>query len=340
MGTQGQSEYYSIEDFSKVEKIDVHVHVNTVQRGLLEQAAEDHMFIISINVDAYEDSIEKQQEYAIVQKDHFPDSFYYLTTFRVDGFEEPGWEREVLSYLEQSFANGAVGVKVWKNIGMDVKTRDGRYLSLDDPVFDNIFSFLKEHRIPLTGHIGEPKNCWLPIDEMTVIGDRNYYSKNPEYHMYLHPDHPSYEDHIQARDNLLTKHPELEYVGAHLGSLEWSIDELAKRLDAFPLMSVDLAERICHLQYQSVQNWEKVYNFIIKYQDRLLYGTDIQSFGLPEEKKLAHELWMQDWIYFVSDGIMSSPSVVQEFRGMRLPKPVVDKIYSQNARRIYLRNQK
>ena len=145
MGTQYQSEYYSIEDFSKVEKIDAHVHVNTIQRGLLEQAAEDHIIFISINVDAYEDPIEKQQEYAIVQHDHFPDRFYYLTTFRVKGFEEPGWEGEVLSYLKRSFTNGAVGVKVWKNIGMDEKTRDGRYLMLDDPVFDNIFSFLRKH---------------------------------------------------------------------------------------------------------------------------------------------------------------------------------------------------
>jgi hypothetical protein len=339
MVEQNQAENYTIDDFNKVEKIDAHVHVNTIDRTILEQAIEDQMIFISINVDAYDDPIEKQQEYAIYQHDHFPDRFFYLTTFRVKGFEKPGWERTVLSYLRHSFANGAVGVKVWKNIGMDEKTSDGRYLMVDDPVFDDIFSFLEINKIPLTGHIGEPRNCWLPLEEMTVIGDRNYYSKNPAYHMYLHPDSPSYEEHIQARDNVLAKHPELVYVGAHLGSMEWNVDELAKRLDLFPLMSVDLAERMCHLQYQSVQNWGKVHDFIIKYQDRLLYGTDIESHGLPEEKKRAHEIWLRDWIYFISDGIMSSPVVVQQFQGMRLPKPVVDKIYSLNAKRIYLRNQ-
>lgn len=337
---QNKLEYYSVDDFKKVEKIDAHIHVNTFQKVLLEQAVEDNFIFISINVDAYEDSIEKQQEYAIVQHENFPDRFYYLTTFRVKGFEEPGWVDSVFSYLRQSFANGAVGVKVWKNIGMDEKTRNGRYIMLDDPVFDNIFSFLEESKIPLTGHIGEPKNCWLPLNEMTVIGDRNYYSENPEYHMYLHPDNPAYEMHVQARDKTLEKHPELVYVGAHLGSLEWSVDELAKRLDAFPLMSVDLSERICHFQYQSVQNWKKVYDFIIKYQDRLLYGTDIcsdETLEPEEEKKQAHEIWLRDWIYFTSDGLMTSPGVIQEFNGLKLPKPVVDKIYSKNARRIYLR---
>ncbi len=140
--------YYSIDDFKKVEKIDAHVHVNTIHGAILEQATEDHVILISINVDAYDDPIEKQQEYAVLQHDHFPDRFYYLTTFRVRGFEEPGWEGKVLAYLKQSFARGAVGTKVWKNIGMDEKTRAGRYLMIDDTVFDNIFSFLEENRNP------------------------------------------------------------------------------------------------------------------------------------------------------------------------------------------------
>ena len=337
-------EYYTVEDYKKVEKIDVHVHVNTFHKVLLEQAIEDNFIFVSINTDAYEEPIEKQQEFALVQQKNFPGRFYYLTTFRVKGFEEPGWEASVLAYLKKSFVNGAVGVKVWKNIGMDEKTKDGRFILLDDPVFDNIFSFLEDQGIPLTGHIGEPKNCWLPLDEMSVIGDRNYYSKNPEYHMYLHPDYHSYEAHIQARDNILEKHPKLVYVGAHMGSVEWSVDELAKRFDAYPLMSVDLTERICHLQYQSVKDWQKVYDFIIKYQDRLLYGTDIESYPTPDaeiekEKERVHEIWLRDWIYFTSDGIMTSPGVVEEFKGMKLPKSVIDKIYAKNARRIYLRNQ-
>jgi predicted TIM-barrel fold metal-dependent hydrolase len=333
-------EFYAIDDFSRIEKIDAHIHVNTTRKTLLEQASEDNVVFISINVDAFDNhTIEKQQEYSVKQHEFFPERFYYLTTFRVRGFEEPGWEESVLSYLKESVAKGAVGVKVWKNIGMDEKNRDGRYIMVDDPLFDNIFSFMEENNIPLTGHLGEPKSCWLPIEEIAVFGDRDYFSKNPQYHMYLHPESPSYEMHIQARDNLLKKHPDLVYVGAHLGSLEWSVDELAKRFDTFPLMSVDLTERICYLQYQSVQDWKKVYDFVMKYQDRLLYGTDIISDGTmdpDEENKHAHELWLRDWIYFTSDGVMTSPGIVQEFNGLKLPKSAVDKIFSKNSRRVYL----
>lgn len=337
-------EHYSIEDFSKVEKIDSHIHINTFERTILDLAVEDNFILISINVDAFpEDSIEKQQEYSIKHYKNYKDRFYYLTTFRVKGFEEAGWEDSVFKYLKESFANGAVGVKVWKNIGMDEKTRNGKYILIDDPLFDGIFSYLEENKYPLTGHIGEPKSCWLPLDKMIMAGDIDYFSKNPEYHMYLHPEVPKYEMHIEGRDRLLEKHPDLVYVGAHLASLEWSIDELAKRFEAFPNMSADLTERICYLQYQSIQDLEKVYNFVVKYQDRLLYGTDIifdDTKDPEEERKNAHDLWMRDWIYFNTDRLLTGSGLTHEFKGLRLPKSVVDKIYSRNARRIYLRKIK
>ena len=57
------------------------------------------------------------------------------------------------------------------------------------------------------------------------------YSRNPQYHGFLHPEVPGYEKQIQARDNLLARHPRLKVVGCHLGSLEYDVDEIAKRLE-------------------------------------------------------------------------------------------------------------
>ena len=91
---------------------------------------------------------------------------------------------------------------------------------------------------PILGHNGEPRDCWLPLDGMTF--SQGYYRSHPEYHMYPHPEYPCYQDQIDARDHMLGKHPHLVFIGALLGSLEWSIDELAKRLDKFPNMHVNL----------------------------------------------------------------------------------------------------
>lgn len=340
---QSYMNYYSIDDFTKVVKIDAHIHINTFKKTVLEQAVQDNFIFISINVDGFsETSIEKQQEYSIKQCENYPDNHFYLTTFRVEGFEQPGWKDSVLKYLNESLATGAVGVKVWKNIGMGEKTFERKDIFVDDQVFDPIFSFLEKNQIPLTGHIGEPKSCWLPIDQMKISGDIHYYSKNPDYHMFLHPENPSYETHIAGRDRMLQKHPNLNYVGAHLGSQEWSLDELAKSLDTFPLMAVDLAERVGYLQYHSFLNNRKVYAFILKYQDRLMYATDTiidDNINQEDAGKKLHEIWIKDWIFFNSDRLLTGHGFEGEFKGLHLPKTIIDKIYSKNARRIYLLNK-
>src|SRR5690606_20786759 len=122
--------------------------------------------------------------------------------------------------------------KVWKNIGMELRDTSGNFVMIDHPKLDAVIAYLVRHDIPLIGHLGEPKNCWLPLDEMTVSSDRSYFESYPQYHMFLHPSYPSYTEQIRARDHLLEKFPTLRFVGAHLASLEWSVDELAKRLEA------------------------------------------------------------------------------------------------------------
>ena len=154
--------------------------------------------------------------------------------------------------------------------------------------------------------------------------------------MYLHPEAPSYEDQIRARDNMLRKHPNLMFVGAHLGSLEWSVDELAKRLDEFPDMAVDMAARIPQLQYQTMNDWQRVRDFMMKYQDRLIYGTDlsVEPTSDPDGlKKSMHITWTNDWKFFVSNEEMTVSSFVGRFNGLKLPKEVIEKIYFTNAKK-------
>ncbi|MCK5702847.1 MAG: amidohydrolase family protein, partial [Cyclobacteriaceae bacterium] len=141
-----------------------------------------------------------------------------------------------------------------------------------------------------------------------------------------------------ARDNMLKKNMGLTFIGAHLATLEWSVDRIAAFLDAFPNASVDLAERVCHLQDQSQKDRTKVRDFIIKYQDRILYGTDFQQLEeiTPNELKVyMNKVWMNDWKYFNTDEMMTVPQLNSEFQGLKLPKIVVDKIYRLNAEKIF-----
>lgn len=332
---QTSDNYYSLNDFSSVKKIDVHTHINTEKPDIVNQAKEDNFTLFSLNVDMpWYPPIDQQEDYILKQRIKSSKDIYYLTTFETKTINEPGWSERQLAYLKNSFKNGAIGIKVWKNIGMIIKDKDSNFIMLDNPIFDSIFNYLEQNKIPVLCHVGEPKNCWLPLEQMTTNNDRAYFKEHPEYHMYLHPECPSYDALIASRDHLLEKHPKLKFIGAHLGSLEWDVDEIAKRLDKFPNMAVDFAERMGQLQYQSIKNWQKVHDFFIKYQDRIMNGTDLsaeESENPDEVKKKAHDLWMRDWKYLNTDDSLESPFVNEKFKGLKLPKTVIDKIYYKNA---------
>jgi len=266
----------------------------------------------------------------------------FLTAFSLANWDSANWASQTIAKLKSDFAAGALGVKVWKNIGMVFKDKSNQFVMIDNPKFDPVIDFITQQDKTVLGHLGEPRNCWLPDEKMTVNSDKEYFKAHPEYHMYLHPEYPSYEDQINARDRFLQRHPKLRFVGAHLGSLEWSVDELAKRLDKFPNMAVDMAERICHLQFQSRVDRDKVRNFMIKYQDRLIYGTDFgfdSTSNIDKEKIHWHKTWLADWKYFVTNETMTATQFDGEFRGLRLPREVVDKIYRINAVHWYKLNK-
>ncbi len=335
------NDYYSEEDFQSILKIDSHVHIRCSDGTFENQAEKDNFLLITMSVD-HSDSvnIRERQNLALASVQNYPGRIFYGPSFHFDtaGWGTYNWASKVISRLEKDISAGAVCVKLWKNIGMKVRDRSGKFIMVDDPGLQPVFDYIRSKGLPVTGHLGEPRNCWLPLDQMTVSSDSSYFAQNPQYHMFLHPEYPSYDDQINARDNLLKKNPDLVFIGCHLGSLEWNVDSLASRLDRYSNMAVDMTARICHLQYQSAQNRKQVRDFIIKYQDRLLYGTDSEyrCSDNPEDfRNGLHDTWLDDWKYFASDAEMTSDKFKGKFQGLQLPKEVVNKIYNGNAIKWY-----
>lgn len=333
------SEFYLLQDYPEVEKIDAHLHLNTDETTLVDLATEDTFRIMSVNVDypAFP-PVDEQQTISETLSGQYPEKVAFIGTFLMDGWDENGWQDSVIEQIDSVVAKGAVGIKVWKNIGMEFRDQSGELVFIDDPKFDRIFDYIRDLGLPLIGHLGEPKDCWLPLDEMIVDYNRDYFSEHPEYHMYQHPDLPSYDDQINARDRMLEKHKDLTFIGAHFGSLEWSVDEMAKFLDSFPLALLDSAARMGAIQYQTAQDREKVRDFFIEYQDRIMYATDFfQNPGddVLQFKNESHEKWLSDWEFLVSDDEMQVNDIQESFQGLHLPKQVIDKIYRQNAFRTF-----
>lgn len=325
--------YYTIEDFKSIDKVDAHVHLRTESPDFANLSNELNFRVLTLNTDE-DPGIETQNRFAIQQVQAFPKVISCATTISVAEWDSDNWEKNTIANLEKSFSTGAVAVKLYKNIGMELRDKKGNLIMISNSKFDSVIDFIVKQNIPIVGHFGEPKNCWLPVEEMTVNGDKGYYTRHPEFHMYLHPHFPSYEDQLNARNEMLDKHHGLTFIGAHLGSLEWSLDSLGLFLDNHPNAFVDMAARLSHLQLHAQKDWQKTHDFFINYQDRILYGTDLiideRMEGYDMKKKVLNK-WIADWTFLTSDEELSSRSFDGMFNGLKLPRGVIDKIYRINA---------
>ena len=332
--------YYTMADFPHVDKIDAHMHVIGAADRLLAQAIADDFRILTINTD-YPDfpPIPEQQAAAESLRRRYPGRVAFAATFSVANFNAPGWATSALKAIATARDHGAVGVKMWKNIGMALQNDDGSYVMPDDARLEPVIAALERDHMVLLGHQAEPLNCWLPYEKMTVRSDRDYFREHPQYYMYEHPEMPSHDAILGARDRMLSRHPALAFDGVHLASLEWDVDQVAAFLDRFPNARVDLAARMVHLQYQAARNREKVRRFLLRYQDRILYGSD-EAYGPldADDAPVAdvHAVWLKDWEFLVTSHSMHSSDFEASFRGLQLPRAVIDKLYRGNAEALFV----
>jgi predicted TIM-barrel fold metal-dependent hydrolase len=337
---RAQERYYAVTDFAHVQKVDAHMHIWGPGNLVVAEAARDGFHILTINVDNPEHGpVPRQLHDAASLRRRYPGRVAFAGTFQAAGFDQPGWSAGALREINTALAQGAVGVKIWKNFGMIVRNGNGRYVLPDDPRLEPIYSMLQREHIVLLGHLAEPLDCWLPYSKMIVKGDVDYYREHPQYYMYLHPERPGHDEILAARDRMLAAHPQLRFDALHLASLEWDVDRIAAFLDRFPQADVDMAARIGQLEYQAETHPDKVRRFFVRYQDRILYGTD-NGYGPSEDPKEVAEIaadWRRDWLFLVTDRELRSPDLDHPFRGLHLPRSVVDKIYRENAVALYPR---
>lgn len=330
--------------YKQIDKIDAHIHQNVNRPAILDEAVKEGFQLVTINTDIPEfDSTEKQREIALECGKHSRGILNFMATFRSEGWGISKWQERALEQIKIGWEKGAVAVKIWKNFGLEIKDQNGNHVMADSAILDPIYTYLEKHNIPLAAHLGEPKNCWLPLDEMTVSSDKDYFSKNPRYHMHLHNEFPSYKEQLIARDRVLNKHPDLRFIGLHLASLEWSVEKLAHWLDNYPNAGVDLAERVCHLQFQSIHNHKKVKEFLERYQDRIIYGSDQIDDGSTDTDEIQDTIrtkWHNEFKFFADDSIQKAWNVEMTFKGMGLDKRILKKIFHDNALKYYYRLKK
>ena len=249
------------------------------------------------------------------------------TSFDPFKFNESDFAASEIRGINQDFAQGAVAVKIWKNVGMEIKDAKGKYIMPDNPVFEPIFEDIAAHNKTLVAHLADPNTIWEAPNP--AAADYGYYMQHPEQYMYTKHGAPSKASILVARDHVLDANPNLRVVGAHLGSMEADFNQLVQHLDKYPNFAVDLAAR---MPYVEMQPRADLIAFITKYQDRLIYATDNElspDSNAPDTMKEWEGVYANDWRFFATNDVVLYRD--HRVQGLALPQPILRKLYHDNA---------
>jgi predicted TIM-barrel fold metal-dependent hydrolase len=324
--------------FDDILKIDVHAHNFEDMPLLNEMLRRTKVRAVNVSVPGTDGHLATMHRIASGLASTHPDIHAFASTFDLRDRYAPGWAEATTKALDETFADGAVMVKIWKEVGIDLKRPDGTFMMPDDTLLDPVYAHLAARGTPLHAHLAEPLDAWRPLDADSV--HYSYYSKNPEWHLYGKPGYPSHADIIAARDRILEKHPTLVVIAAHLASLEHDVAEIATRLDRYPNLYVEVAARTRDLTYQPTGT---VRDFFLKYQDRILYGVDRTWMPYARETpptdderaRFVQDLEAQyrlDYAYYASTGTVDYRG--REVQALGLPADVLAKFYHRNAQRV------
>jgi len=320
-----------IEGFSALGPIDAHVHVYKDDPAFAAFLTRLNLRILDICViddrDPYGNGIEPQRGDVLKVVRRTGGRAVFCTTFSPYDFEKPGFNERAIQQLDADFARGAIAVKIYKVMGMEMKSKAGKYVMPDDPAFEPIYKHIAAHNRTVVAHLAEPDSCWQAPNPTSP--DYEYYQQHPEEYAYAHPEWPSKAAILAARDHVVAENPNLRVIGAHLGSMETDVNQMAERFDRFPNFVVDTAARI---PYFMLQPRDKVRAFLIKYQDRILYGTDLGAMPKDDtERTLAEwtDTYARDWKFFATDQTVEYNG--HNYQGLALPRPVLRKIFHDNA---------
>lgn len=223
--------------------------------------------------------------------------------------------------LEEDLKAGAVGVKVWKNLGMSEKDPSGARIPVDDPRLQPVWKVAAKYKAPVMIHTADPKPLFDPMDK--------YNERWLE--LRLRPGRGesgsglSWEQVIGEQHNLFANNPQTIFIAAHMGWMAHDLGALGALLDKNPNVYVEFAAILGELGRQP----RATKRFFTKYQDRVLFGKD--RYDISEYPFYFRLLETDDeWI----SNIRKYHGLWQLY-GFDLSDDVLKKIYYKNALKLF-----
>ena len=204
---------------------------------------------------------------------------------------------------------------------MNNRDSKSQRIRVDDTRIDPIWAKCGELGIPVLIHSADPKSFWDPLDEnnerwleLKTHPGRKRSNENPA----------SWEHIIEEQHNVFRKHPRTKFINAHLGWFGNDLKKLGQLLDELPNMYTEIGAVIAELGRQPRYARE----FLIKYQDRVMFGKDS---WVPSEYETYFRVLESADDYFPYH---KRYHAFWRMYGLDLPDEVLKKIYYKNALKV------
>jgi len=252
---------------------------------------------------------------------NFPDRFLVFANVDFEGIGNEGWADKAAGQLEEDVHNGASGLKIFKSLGFRVTDSAGKRVPVDDPRIDPVWEKCAELGIPVLIHSADPAPFWDPHDEKN---ERWLELKERPGRKRSDTDPVPWQQIIDEQHRVFRRHPQTTFINAHLGWYGHDLQKLGKLLDQMPNMYTEIGAVLAELGRQP----RMARAFMIKYQDRILFGKDA---WVPEEYFTYFRVLETADEYF---DYYRKRHAFWKIYGLDLPDEVLKKIYYKNALKI------
>ena len=226
-----------------------------------------------------------------------------------------------IKILRDAKKDGAIGLKVYKSLGLTDKDSSGNRIAVNDPRIDPIWEECGKLGFPVLIHSADPALFWKPKDK----NNERWLELKQKPNRYRNPElFPSFESIIAEQHNVFEKHPKTIFINAHLGWMGSDLDRLSSHLDKYPNVVTEIGAVLAELGRQP----KRARKFFIDHQDKILFGKD--AYNQQEYYTYFRVLETEDE-YF---DYYRKRHAFWKMYGLGLPDSILKKVYYKNALRI------
>jgi len=307
---------------AKFPVIDIHSHDYSKTDADVDQRVKNmdaagiqKTIILSYQTGAAFDSLVKKYS-------RYPNRFEVWCGFDYTGFNTPGWSQRAVKELERCHKMGAKGVGELGDKGEGLyysKPSPALGMHIDDPRMKPLLEKCAELHMPVSVHVADPMWMYEPMDS-TNDGLMNAYTWRIDLTKKGILNHAQL---IQTLENAVRENPKTTFIACHLANCVYDLSILGKLFDKYRNLYADIGARFG----ETATIPRNVSAFYTKYQDRILYGTDL-GYDVPMYRNTFRILQTLDEHFY--DGY----NYHWPLYGLGLNDKVLKKLYRENALRI------